>query len=258
MSAPTRRNHPAIHPAYADLPHIDKTRRWSEDHDGACFHDLSETLIETGTEKRFAITLLHHHFPVYDHERMLSRYEPEGTLVTSPVDTTMMERLRALPSAWRLQKHGDDFTPVPLEHVEITGASGSSLPLSDVDIKALSQLGKALTHHDALNRFGFRLAEISPVTPPGMVVVETTYLGDRTLELKPEMETAPDLANAIQTTWQIVSSNEPLMGFWRCKKKTSTFCSTYCKSVCRSPSWTHEGGHKGRYHEKRSSTTHYE
>jgi hypothetical protein len=256
------RQHPAIHPAYADLPHIDAVRRWSEAHDGACFVDLADVLIDAGAEKRFAITLLHHHFPVYDHETMLSRYEPEGTLVTTPVDTVSMERLCALPSAWRLYQRGDDCKPSPLEYVKTTDTEASRLGLSAHDAETLSQLGKVLMCHGALNRFGFRLAEVTPAAPKGTVVVETTYLKDRTLELAPEPETTPDLQNAIQTTWQIVESNHPLQGFWRCKKKTSTYCHAYCKTKCRSVHTEyisyHDTSHKGAYHEQGSRAVHYE
>jgi hypothetical protein len=102
------------------------------------------------------------------------------------------------------------------------------------------------------------LAAVTPDAPKGTVVVETTYLEDRTLELTPEPENAPDLQNAIQTTWQIVESRHPLQGFWRCRKRTTTYCSAYCKTKCRGGDWGHDEQHKGRYHSKNSSTVHYE
>lgn len=222
-----------IHPSYADLPYIDNVRPWSATEDGDCFNDVADVLLDSHSEMRFAITLLHHHFVVHENEIMVSRFERDDILVTAALGVHDALSRCTVPSSWRLNSSGNKFELVPLEWIQTTEANALRLRLSTSDKETLSQLGRVLVRHGALNRFGFRLAEVLPVARKGMVIMETTYINDRMLELAPETEISADLGSSIQTTWQIKESSSPSNAEVFRKKRFTILYAAKCRSWCR-------------------------
>ncbi len=69
---------------YAGLLHIDNYKVLSE-REEACLKAVGKVLCDRGVNKRLGVARLHHHFPVYDGERMVERLFPEkGEQVVSP------------------------------------------------------------------------------------------------------------------------------------------------------------------------------
>lgn len=69
---------------YAGLRHIDNYTSLSE-REEACLKAVGKVLCDRGVNRRLGVSRLHHHFSVYDNERMVERLFPDkGEQVVSP------------------------------------------------------------------------------------------------------------------------------------------------------------------------------
>src|SRR5690349_13208745 len=91
---------PALNHVFAGLPDILAVRRFQEQEDGECFAALHDTFTMYEMCDRFAVTLLHTHFPVFEHEILVER--PNLTSRTIVTEVALFKDTSALPCGWRL------------------------------------------------------------------------------------------------------------------------------------------------------------
>ena len=106
-----------LNPVFAGLPDIVEVRRFQEQEDGECFTALQEVFTAHGMCDRFAVTLLHTHFPVYGHEILLDKPDLQNrsilTEVVPPQNTSY------LPCSWRLMQTDSAYEFVPNQYIAL-------------------------------------------------------------------------------------------------------------------------------------------
>ena len=91
-------NHAAALPHLHDLPPFDPS-------DAACMAELQAVLARHGKASRFGVGLLHRHFALADHERLVETVdEATRTLTVRPVEADALPE--AKPSQWQLTPDG--------------------------------------------------------------------------------------------------------------------------------------------------------
>jgi hypothetical protein len=92
----------ALNQVFIGLPDILEVRRFQDQKDGECFATLQDIFTTYEMCDRFAITLLHTHFPVFEHEILVEK--PDLINRTIVTEAAFLEDTPSLPCGWRLMK----------------------------------------------------------------------------------------------------------------------------------------------------------
>lgn len=88
-----------------DLPLIDDALALDES-DSRCLDEIREVLERNGKEKRFGVSLLHHHFQLSDDEVLVEHCDiKKRTLVTAPLKASAISDRYFRPTVWRFDGH---------------------------------------------------------------------------------------------------------------------------------------------------------
>ena len=103
-------------------------------------------------------------------------------------------------------------------------------PLNESDAACFAEVRDVLKRHDRLNRFGLALLHSHFSLAPDEVMVESTFLEDRTLVTKPHK--VGDLGQSVGTLWMLGDGDGTTMA--------------YCRKYCERDFFGHWDIHRGR------------
>lgn len=140
--------------------------------DRAFLHAVGEILAERGAEGRFAVTLLHSHFPVAGHEALVEAITEDDKLVTQVLSLRAVEADPTIvPQSWMF---ADACATGGREELSVlTWARRDHLPqapLSAADDALIADLARVFRSRGMTGRFGLALA--GPAAGTGMIWTE--------------------------------------------------------------------------------------
>jgi hypothetical protein len=178
---------------YAILPNIDDTDAGTiTADDQACLDEIGDCLLRAKVHSRFAVTLLHSHFPIDDDEILLEEAHSGEQMIT-------LQPVRVRPSSVFATNVCFDDADTRSGEPRLVGlefASSQTLagvaPIQEFDRDVLTSVGAIVRHRERIRRFGIRLLH-DPLNLNGGVLLETCDPIHRVLTCR--RDTANDLAS---------------------------------------------------------------
>ncbi len=216
-----------LNPVFAGLSDILEVKHFRDEEDGACFATLQQVFTRYGMCDRFAVTLLHTHFPVFQNEVLIESPDLEERIVITEV--ALSRDVGCVSCSWRLmEKNSGEHEFVPNQYVALSPQfEGAGFHLTSIDNEFFTAVATTLKTHNAERRFGLRFQ--FPFLRPrlGEYVLERTDPDNRILEFTFENESDFDPASSIETTWVFVPITESLRrsipmlrSLWLCNTRT--------------------------------------
>ncbi len=196
--------------------------------DQSCLDEIGDCLLEAKVQSRFAVTLLHSHFPIDDDETLLEEVNVNGHVMT-------LRPVRGRPSGVFATNIcfddagacGKELKLVGLEFASSETLSGI-IPINDSDRNVLTSVVGILRRHWKTRRFGVRLLH-DPLDLKGDVLLETCDPINRVLTCRSDAVDGLTSVRSIPTVFrweeaQVRSGNGAV---------TSQECIQFCRTVQR-------------------------
>ena len=230
---------------YATLPDIDDTDAGviSLD-DQVCLDEIGDYLLRAKVHSRFAVTLLHSHFPIDDDEILLEEaHDHERTITLQPVRDQPSRAFATNVCFDDGVACGEELRLIGLEFASSQTLAGV-VPINDFDQDILLRVYGILLSHGKMKRFGVRLLH-DPLNLGGDMLLETCDPVHRVLTCRSETVVGLVGVQSIPTVFrweeaQVGSGDELVIG---------QECIQFCRTVQRCVRPAHGSHSKDSSHE---------
>lgn len=209
--------------------------------DQVCLNELGRSLLNTKSNSRFGISLLHSHFPVSDTEVFVQTSDAtERTVSLSPqrLEPTLQKSMAALNVRFEETQTSNAISLIGLEYFLKQSAPGID-SINSADANVLGSIHAVLDRHGKTARFGVRVIHMPVELAEDEVYSESCDIDRRVLICEVVNKRDPLLARSIETFWVwpdlCASADDP---------DIIAHCPAKCKITCLDGNFGHPRGHK--------------